>query len=374
MKRKRKNRTRLLMAVLAVLILAGSAAYRMMAGDEQEWKGQQPLTVSTDSVRAVEKPAVIPLTGSVEGLTSSIISSRFSGQVTNVLVEDGQPVSQGQPLFVMDTVELDNALRVARNSVNQTEAKYDYDQDEYERYAALFEQGACSRQQLEQARTKMLSSRADLDSAKANLSSAEKQLSEATVVSPTDGVVANKNLTRGQNVSAGGQVMTIEELGDVHVVIQAEQQDMAYLKYGDDVTVRTDAYPDRDFSGKIDVISPVAGRENRMFRVKVKISNEEQLLRPGMFVQAELTFGAPQTVLSVPQKALLGQKGIQYIFTVDNGLARKIRVEAGDLIGDRIEIRTADGAADAVSEGMTVVTDNLDKIKDGDSIRTEGAS
>ena len=313
------------------------------------------------------------LTGSVEGLTSSIISSRFSGQVTDVLVEDGQPVDQGQPLFVMDTVELDNALRIAKNSVNQMTAKYANDQDEYERYAVLFEKGAYSRQQLESAQTKMLSSRADLDSARANLNSAQKQLSEATVVSPTAGVVANKNLTRGQNVSSGSPLMTVEELRDVHVVIQVEQQDMAYLKIGDDVTVKVDAYPDRDFSGKVDVISPVAGKENRMFRVKVKVSNEEQLLRPGMFVQVELTLGAPQMVLSVPQKALLGQKGLQYVFTIEDDRAKKVRVEAGDLIGDRIEVRAADGGA-TISEGMVVVSDNLDKIKDGDLLETEGAS
>lgn len=373
MRKKRTNRTRLLMVALMVLVLAGGVAWRMMGGHEDEETGQQPLAVSTESVRSTEKPAVMMLTGSVEGLTSSIISSRFSGQVTDVLVEDGQPVDKGQPLFVMDTVELDNALRIAKNSVNQMTAKYANDQDEYERYAVLFEKGAYSRQQLESAQTKMLSSRADLDSARANLNSAQKQLSEATVVSPTAGVVANKNLTRGQNVSSGSPLMTVEELRDVHVVIQVEQQDMAYLKIGDDVTVKVDAYPDRDFSGKVDVISPVAGKENRMFRVKVKVSNEEQLLRPGMFVQVELTLGAPQMVLSVPQKALLGQKGLQYVFTIEDDRSKKVRVEAGDLIGDRIEVRAADGGA-TISEGMVVVSDNLDKIKDGDLLETEGAS
>ena len=96
-------------------------------------------------------------------------------------------------------------------------------------------------------------------------------------------------------------------------------------------------------------------------------------MRPGMFVQVELTLGAPQMVLSVPQKALLGQKGLQYVFTIEDDRAKKVRVEAGDLIGDRIEVRAADGGA-TISEGMVVVSDNLDKIKDGDLLETEGAS
>lgn len=366
MKQKRKTRTRFLMVALMVVILIGGVIYRFIGGAEETEERRQPLSVSTETARFIEKPSVMPLTGNVEGLTSSIISSRFSGQVTDIFVEDGQAVAKGQPLFVMDTVELSNAVRVAQNSVNQMAAKYANDQDEYERSLVLFENGAYSRQQLDSARTKMLSSQADFDSAQANLNSAEKQLSEATVVSPVSGVVANKNLTQGQNVSAGSQVMTVEELTDVHVVIQVEQRDMAYLKMGDAVTVKADAYPNQDFPGIVDVISPVAGRESRMFRVKVKVNNRGQLLRPGMFVQVQITFGEPKTVLAISKKALFGQKGLQYVFAVEDGHARKVRVEAGDLIGDYVEIRPADTEVGGISEGMAIVTDNLDKIKDGD--------
>lgn len=357
-----KSKTRNMMIGIFFVILA-VAGWRMAGAEEEPGAEMQPLAVSTDSVSYIEKPSVMPLSGSVEGLTSSIISSRFSGQVTNVCVEDGQTVSKGQPLFVMDTVELRNALRVAQNSVNQARAKYANDCDEFGRYQILFDRGAYSRQQLETARTKMLASQADYDSAQANLSSAEKQVAEATVVSPVDGVIANKNLTNGQNVSAGNQLMTVEQLEAVHVVINVEQRDMAYLKMGDSVTVTVDAYPDKTFTGIVDVISPVAGKENRMFRVKVKVDNPEMLLKPGMFVQVQLNLGAPKMVLSVPQKAVLGQKGVQYVFTVEDGKAKKIRVEAGDIVGDRLEI------VDGVSEGMTILTDNLDKLKDGNPVQ-----
>lgn len=357
-----KNKIRRIMMGLFVAILA-IMGWRMVGAEEDQTVEMQPIAVSADTVKIIEKPAVMPLSGNVEGLTSSIISSRFSGQVTSVLVEDGQPVSKGQPLLVMDTVELRNALRVAQNSVNQTRAKYANDCDEFSRYQILFERGAYSRQQLETARTKMLASQADYDSAQANLSSAEKQVAEATVVSPVDGVIANKNLTNGQNISAGNQLMTVEQLEAVHVVIHVEQRDMAYLKMGDSVAVTVDAYPGKSFHGVVDVMSPVAGKESRMFRVKVKVDNPETLLKPGMFVQVQLNLGEPKPVLSVPQKAVLGQKGVQYVFTVEDGKAKKIRVEAGDIVDDRIEI------VDGVSEGMIILTNNLDKLKDGNPVQ-----
>ena len=367
MNQRKRNRTRLVMLSL-LLVTLGVMGWRLAGAEKEPTVRPQPVAVSTDTVKVIEKPATRPFVGNVEGLTSSIISSRFSGKVTKVLTEDGQSVSKEQPLFVMDTVELCNALRVAQNSVKQSAAKYANDQDEYQRYAVLFEQGAYSRQQFESARTKMLSSQADLDSAQANLSSAEKQLAEATVVSPVDGVVANKNLTNGQNVSAGNQVMTIEQLDAVHVVVSVEQRDMVYLKIGNRVNVTVDAYPDKTFLGSVDVISPVAGKESRMFRVKVRVDNSDQLLKPGMFAQVQLNLGSPKPVLSVPQQAVLGRKGLQYIFTVEDGHAKKIRVEAGDIIGDRIEI------TNGVTEGMVILTDNLDTIKDNDLLQLEEKS
>lgn len=357
----KNHKVRLLMLGLMLLVLL-TMAWRIF-GKEDEASMNMPLSVSRDTVKLTTKPSVKPLPGNVEGLTSAIISSRFSGHVTNVLVEDGQSVEAGQPLFVMDSVELRNNLRVAQNNVNQTRARYNNDEDEYERYASLYEKGACSRQQLESYHTKMLASQADYDSAEANLSSARKQVADATVVSPVSGVIANKNLTSGQNVSDGSQVMTVEELDAVHIVIQVEQRDMAYLHMGSSVNITVDTYPDKVFTGHVNVISPVAGKESRMFQVKIKVDNPGQLLKPGMFVQAQVKLGEPRQVLSVPIRSVLGQKGIQYVFTEENGKAKKVRVETGDIIGDRIEITKG------ASENMVILTDNLDMLKDGSPLQ-----
>ncbi|WP_033169560.1 efflux RND transporter periplasmic adaptor subunit [Selenomonas sp. ND2010] len=93
------------------------------------------------------------------------------------------------------------------------------------------------------------------------------------------------------------------------------------------------------------------------------MDNPDTLLKPGMFVQVQLNLGTPKTVLSVPQKAVLGQKGVQYVFTVEDGKAKKVRVETGDIVGDRIEIVAG------AEEGMIVLTDNLDKLKDGNLVQ-----
>ena len=157
--------------------------------------------------------------------------------------------------------------------------------------------------------------------------------------------------------------MTVEQIDTVHVAIQVEQRDMAYLKMGDAVNVTVDTYPKRTFGGVVDVISPVAGKESRMFRVKIRVENPKLLLKSGMFVQVQLKLGEPKSVLTVSQKAVLGEKGLQYVFTVEEDRAKKVRVKAGDIIGDRIEI------TEGLREGMVILTDNLDKLKEGNLVQ-----
>ncbi|MCR5176245.1 MAG: biotin/lipoyl-binding protein [Anaerovibrio sp.] len=134
---KKKNKRIIILGMLAIII--GIFGWRLaVVGKQPENATVHPLAVSTAVVKQMDKPLIMPLTGNVEGLTSSIISSRFSGQVTSVLVEDGQQVENGQALFVLDDVELQNSLRVAQNNVNQAKAKYDNVKNDYQRSQTLF--------------------------------------------------------------------------------------------------------------------------------------------------------------------------------------------------------------------------------------------
>lgn len=365
---KNKPRIRTLMIVLILALLAGTAAWRIYNAQQQASLIIQPLAVTTAAVKQTQKPNTLQLTGTVEGLTSAIISSRFAGKVDQVFVEDGQAVQKDATLLTLDTVELANAVRIAQNNVRQTEANFNTAQADYQRYNNLFAKNAVTKQQLESAEARMITSRTEVDNAYANLNNAQKQVADGSILSPVTGVVANKAATIGQVVSPGTTLLTVEQIDQVYVVVNVEQKDIAAAKLGAAVTVAVDAYPDQAFKGTVAVINPVAGSESRMFRVKIKVDNPEQLLKPGMFAQATLTSGEPKTVLAIPRTAMMAQKGLHYVYAAANGHAKKTLVETGDLIGDLIEVKTG------LQPGMAVVIDNLDKIKDGDALLTEGGS
>ncbi|ORT99589.1 efflux transporter, RND family, MFP subunit [Anaerovibrio sp. JC8] len=353
-------RKKIYLIILLVMVVALGASRFISAEDNPGM--QDSLAVSVTKAKLMDKPSLVPVPGSIEGLTSNIISSRFNGKVTNVLVEDGEYVHKGQVLFTIDMEELNNSLQVAQNSLRQAQAKYDKANADYARTEKLGSIGAISIQQLESARTNLLSAQADMASAQAQVNSAQKQVNDASVVSPVDGVVANKNVTAGQFVSAGTQLMTVEQMGEVYAVINVEQKYMGVLNREVPLDVKVDTYPDQIFKGLITVVNPVAGNENRMFRVKVKMNNTDNKLKPGMFVEVGLITGQPSKTLAVPRQAVLGKKGIQYVFTVEKGKAKRVRVETGAIIGDYIEI------VSGVQGETRILTNALDKVKDGDTL------
>ena len=348
-------------AMLAIAFGGGSE------GGTEEMKASTPLAVNAVRVQAAEKQQGLRLTGTVEGLTSAIISSRYSGQVEELNAENGQMVQAGTPLLRTESEELMNNVRLAENGVHKASVNNDNIAANCRRQQSLYDMGAVSKQNLESAQTQYATSQADVDDATTNLAIARKRLSDATVTSPVTGVVANKNVTLGQMVSAGTQLMTVEQIDAVYVTVQVEQQDIDKVKIGGQAQVRVDTYKDRTFTGQVAVINPVAGRESRLFAVKIRVENPDFALMPGMFAEINLAGEERHPVLTVPRSALTSRKGQDYVFVVDDeGKAKQVRVETGALFDDELEIK------EGLLEGTLVITDNLDKLKDGDAVNVYG--
>lgn len=353
--------------LLLAVCLVGGVFFAGDDGEEAEKKPQAALSVSVVRAAVAEKQQGLHLTGTVEGLTSAIISSRYSGTVESLTVENGQQVQVGTPLLRTDSQELESGVRMAENGVHKAAVNHENITMNLQRQRSLYETGATSLQNLDAAQTQWSTSRAEMDDAAANLAIAQKRLADATVTSPVTGVVANKNVTLGQMVSAGSQLMTVEQIDAVYVTVQVEQQDIDKVQIGKEATVKVDTYKDKVFAGKVAVINPVAGRDNRLFTVKIRVENPDFALMPGMFAEVMLADEAARPVLTVPRSAMTSRKGQNYVFVVDEeGKARQVTVEPGALYDEDLEIQSG------LSEGAMVITDNLDKLKDGDYVNAYG--
>ena len=114
----------------------------------------------------------------------------------------------------------------------------------------------------------------------------DKPEEHMTIYSPTSGVVIDKLKQQGERVRTGDRIYTVADLNQVWVKLDAYESDLAWLRYGQDVTFSTEAYPGEKFTGRIAFIDPVLNKETRTVKVRVNVPNQDGRLKPEMFVRA----------------------------------------------------------------------------------------
>lgn len=320
------------------------------------------ISVKIAEAQYVDTVPGLTLNGSLEGLTSATVSAKLAGRIEQVLVEEGQPVKAGDPLVKLETVELANSARQAQDAVKKAAASYELALNDYQRYQSLYGQGAVSEQQFDTAKAKLKTAEADLSSAEANQSSAEQQYGYGVIVSPVDGVVANKTATVGQVVSPGAALMVVQDINQVYAVVNVEQKDLGRIKIGQTASVKVDAYPDKVYPGTLDIMNPEAASASRMFRVKIKLDNAAGDLKPGMFAKVQLATGDAVQVLTVPQAAVMQKQGLNYVFTIDDGKAVRRPIDIGEVNDGTITVKSG------LQAGEKVIVSSVNRLKDGDIV------
>lgn len=345
-----------------VLLLLIFVLYSNMSTSKKTVIDAKAVSVTVTKASYEKKIPKLTLHGSIEAKNSAIISAKNGGRVQQVWVEDGQLVQSGQELIQLENVELLNSVQKSQQSVQSAQAAYDNAQADYNRTTLLYNKGGISKQDLDSAQKIIRQAQSELLSAYASLESSEKQYQDAIIISPVTGRVAGKTVTTGQVVGSGVQLMTVEEMGQVYAVVNVEQKEMGRIQAGLDADITVDAFPDKVFKGKVEVINPVADTSNRMYKVKIKIQNDESNLKPGMFVQVNIAMGGETSVLAVPRSAVFQKQGLYYVFAAEGEKAVRKPVEVGEILGDKIEIKSG------ITENEVIVISNINNLKDGDSL------
>ncbi|HLX68923.1 MAG TPA: efflux RND transporter periplasmic adaptor subunit [Verrucomicrobiae bacterium] len=171
-----------------------------------------------------------------------------------------------------------------------------------------------------------------------------------TLYSPFKGIVQELPVNQGQRVVAGDRLASVMDLSVVWVWAQFYQDDLPMLKQGLPITISASSYPGEKFDGKISVIDPFVSDASRTARVRVDVENPESKLRPGMYVDAELTMDMGEG-LAVPADAVLptGEHNIVFVNRGGGKLQPRF-IELGRKYGDAYEVKSG------LKEGEQVVT------------------
>jgi RND family efflux transporter MFP subunit len=270
------------------------------------------------------------------------------------------------------------ALEMAKASLLEAEAAGTRADRELERAVKLSESGLVTRQGMDDARTqkeaasaRIAAAKAQVDAAREDVAHAETRLSKATVRSPFDGIVAERMVNVGDLV--GEMQKVVFRLVDnrlLELTVSVPSGEMAALRAGQPVRFSSDAFPGKEFEGKVAHINPSVSPGDRSVRVIAEVRNVPEVLKGGLFVKGRIVTGVRKGVVLIPRESLLSwdvsrRKG--EVFSLDNGVARRKGVTTGTVQGDRVEIPSG------LRSGETVVTRGAFLLSEGDAVKIAAA-
>jgi HlyD family secretion protein len=335
---------------------------------------------------------VLNASGYVTARRAATVSSKVTGKVVEVLIEEGMQVKEGQVVAQLDDTNVKASLGVAqaqlesaRTTVEETRAQLKQAEAEFQRVTELVRQKIASQSDLDRAESDAKSLRARLDRQERDIIVAERQvalyqqqLDDMTIRSPFNGIVTTKDAQPGEMispVSAGGGftrtgIGTVVDMESLEIEIDVNESYINRVQSGQPVTATLDAYPDWKIPCKVIAIIPTADRQKSTVKVRVGFDKLDPRILPEMAVKVAFreTGGGPaaanRTVL-IPKSAVLNRDGRDVVFVVQSGRAERRAVTVIDTQGDDSVLSAG------VSAGENVVADPPTGLADGMAVKAK---
>jgi HlyD family secretion protein len=321
----------------AVLAVITSATLALASACQQ-----QTATVSALPSAAAAKATIVvhvQAAGVVEPINPIDVKSKTSGLITQMPVEVGMLVKQGDLLAQLDPRDVRNQFNQAQADDVAVAAALNESRLKRVRAESLFANRVITLGSVDSARMSYAGAVANLVQSRSNLDLAKQHLEDATVRAPMSGTIVSRPATTGSIITAatgpngGSTLMRVADLGRVRMRVNVDEVEMGNVHVGERATVQVDAFSERAFEGRVEKIEPqaVVTQGVTLFPVLVSISNEDRLLMPGMNGEVTIYAGEHPNVVTVPIDAVrkpneLGSVARIFHMTLDS-LTMQLRPE-----------------------------------------------
>ncbi|MBN1578770.1 MAG: efflux RND transporter periplasmic adaptor subunit [Chitinispirillaceae bacterium] len=292
----------------AAVALLGAAVSGMLLL-RQRSAGVEP-EYTTVPVERGEISNSITSTGTLEPVSVVDVGTQVSGILDKVYVDFNDTVKKGQLIAELDRTVLSGALDEAIANRNRVKALFDLAQAEYKRNEPLFKKGFLSEQEFTKIRTDYLTQEATLQSAEASVIKARTNLQYATITSPINGTVIQRNIEVGQTVAANFSAPTLfviaEDLRRMQILASVDEADIGVIRQGQEVRFTVQAFPEKKFSGIVEQVrlQPTISQNVVTYTVVIATENSDGTLLPGMTATVDFIIEKATDVLMVPSAAL----------------------------------------------------------------------
>jgi RND family efflux transporter MFP subunit len=319
-------------------------------------------------------------TGAIQAGTISVISSRIMGAVTDIFVKQGDKVTAGQELLLIDDSDLTQHVNAARAAYNESvkeqqaaKSNKTLAETTYKRYKQLYDEKAITSQEMDQitnqkqlATLEFQRAQAAVEAAEANLKQAQVNLGFSRIASPIDGVVTHKNIDKGTMASPGIPLMTVEDNINYKAEVSVDEKMANQVYVSMPVKVEVDSIP-AVFKGTINEIAPSIDTSSRTFIVKALIIKDpnDRRLANGLYARV-LIPQKSRSILAIPTAAIVrkGQLTGVYVVTDDNRTNYRM-IRTGKTFGSDIEVLAG------LNEDEKIATSGVEDIYEGEIIGSD---
>jgi RND family efflux transporter MFP subunit len=301
------------------------------ATNQNEAKSLETNNIKIVKVKVSTFTKTIKLPGTVKSSPNGVVNvtSSVNGVIERVLVNIGQHVHIGQPLFLVKSADVANLY----SNYLQAKAQYELAKKTYELTKKLYEIGSMSKFDLDNALANLQSSKALMDGYYAQmriigLKGGGSYVMTKYITSPADGVVAKLNIHPGEKIIVDPYTPLATIVDTSHVMVEADafSKDIRFIKPGQEVDITTSSYPGIDFKGKVFYVGDIVDPNTRTYKVYIRVKNIHNLLKPNMFVNVKIM---PNSVsaIAIPQSALIFDNNKFYVLKYENGKYKKTEVK-----------------------------------------------
>jgi len=296
---------KILAATLFIIIAASAVWYFFIKSDEYN-KG----TFTFAEISRGDISNTITSTGTLEALLTIDVGTQVSGKIKKIFVDFNSNVKKGQILAILDTTSLALQVSDAQSGLLKAQAQYEQAKVQYNNSKVLYDKAFLSEVDFLTSKTALEIALSNLQSAKTTLQRARTNLGYAYIYSPISGKIISRNVEEGQTVAASFQAPTLfliaEDLSKMQILAAVDESDIGQIKVGQDAKFSVQAYPDKQFDGKVvqtrlnsQVVSNVVN-----YTVVIHSENKDNLLLPGMTATIDFYIQQVKDVLLIPNSAL----------------------------------------------------------------------
>lgn len=286
--------------------------------------------------------STVSATGTITPVINVDVSSRITGRIIQVLVNENDMVEANQVLIILDDRQLQAVVAQARAKLQNWTAAY-------ERTQQLQKFGAVANQQLD-------ADRMSYEVAKAAYEDAASSLEDTIIRAPIAGQVIGKPIPAGQTVAPGISnpmvLLTVADLKVMQIQALIDESDIGKVKIGQKVSFTVDAYPNKTFAGTVSIISNKANIQQNVvyYTVYIDVNSPEGLLKPTMTARVSVHVGERKDVVVVPVLAIKDNKGQRFVQVqgAEGQPPQSVKVTTGLTSDDKIEILSGLKAGDTV--------------------------